>query len=177
MSYNSPGCLALVSEGPQGRPAVLETPARLRVLRGSTTLPGDSRSGAMFCSVHQQARATRAHVPGPTGSTRYPGLPGPGFQCSWGRPALPGNSGQCPSSRKIDQLYQATRAHILIPAGTTSCPRRVGQGCVFPRGRPAVPDDLRPGPWARVRGPAVHHLYRAIRAHARCPAGSTSCPG
>ena len=87
----------------------------------------------------------------------------------------------------------------------TSFTGRLGPVLDVPRGLPAVPGDSRPGPRVRggpalpgalgpcsmsrgvyqlsqvtpaqVLGFAVDQLYRAPRDRARCPAGSTSCPG
>ena len=107
-STRCPGLLGLLSEVPRGPPA----------------LPGDSSSVSRSHGVHQNPRATRARVRGPTGLTSSPrrlGL-GPSARRTarspgrltlaseglWCRPALLGDSCSVPRARRVDPLPRAS---------------------------------------------------------------------
>ena len=134
---------------PRGLPPVLAGLPLLRWHAVSTGIPGKLRSGLRPRGVDQQARLTRAHVPGPSGSTRYPGRPGPGFQCPRARPAVLAALGLALKARGFDPLSRATRALFRGTAVSTSSPGHLANRCDIPRCGRAVLGDSGQGPMAR----------------------------
>ena len=134
---------------PRGLRPVLAGLPLLRWHAVSTGIPGKLRSGLRPRGVDQQARLTRAHVPGPSGSTRYPGRPGPGFQCPRARPAVLAALGLALKARGFDPLSRATRALFRGTAVSTSSPGHLANRCDIPRCGRAVLGDSGQGPMAR----------------------------
>ena len=177
------------SECPQGRPA----------------LPGDSGPGPRARGVDQVSWATQALVGRTAVVTRCPRGLGPVPEGPQSGPDVPGNTGLYPSPHGVDQLSRVTGALVRRTAVSTRFPWRLGHvpsalgvdsspwqsrpRSEGPRGRLDVPGDSGRCPRARgvdqlsrvtrvrVRGPTVYQLSQSTRACARCPAGSTSCPG
>ena len=155
-STRCPGLLGLLSEVPRGPPA----------------LPGDSSSVSRSHGVHQNPRATRARVRGPTVLTSSPrrlGL-GPSARRTarspgrltlaseglWCRPALLGDSCSVPRARRVDPL-----------------PRAIGLGPNGLQGQPTVPEDSLLAPMAR----GLDHISRGSWGRVPVPAVSNSSPG
>ena len=156
VSNSFPGCLALGSEGPRGRPAVLDDSGLCPGTRdfdlrswalwperygqqGRLAVPGDLGLGARAHRVDKMSRATQASARWPTVLNNSPG-----------------------------RLRFGSKGHR-----STSCPGRLGLVPDIQRGRPAVPGESGPG-W---RDRVVDQASRATRARAHGPAGMTSCPG
>ena len=110
-STRCPGLLGLWSEVPRGPPA----------------LPGDSSSVSRSHGVHQNPRATRARVRGPTGLTSSPRRLGLGLVLA-GPPDLLGDSRSRPRACGVDQHSLVIRAPFRGPAGLTRSPGRSGLG-------------------------------------------------
>ena len=155
-STRCPGLLGLLSEVPRGPPA----------------LPGDSSSVSRSHGVHQNPRATRARVRGPTGLTSSPRRLGLGPSACrtarspgrltlaseglWSRPALLGDSCSVPRARRVDPL-----------------PRAIGLGPNGLQGQPTVPEDALLAPMAR----GLDHISRGSWGRVPVPAVSNSSPG
>ena len=184
-----PGQLGLVFEGSRGRPSV----------------PGYSGPCLRARSVDQVTRATRFGSECPRGRPAVPGvsarvretawstsslgLLGPVSEGSQFRPTLPGESRSGPMAHGVDQLSGATRAIpdslrgrravpgysglCQGPVVSTSCPRQLGPMSEVPRFPSALPGESGLGPM----GHCSDQLSGVIRACARGPARSTSCPG
>ncbi|XP_020937325.1 collagen alpha-1(I) chain-like [Sus scrofa] len=153
----------LESEGPRCRPV----------------LPGQSGPGLRGRGVDKRSCVTPGRVRGPMSFT-----------------SLPGDSGPGPRALRDDQLFGAIRAWVRGPAVSTGSPVRLAPVPKGPRGRQAVFGDSGPGPRSACRrgqpddtgdsGPdlracGVDQLSRAnrarVRARARGPTVSSSCPG
>ena len=172
-STRCPGLLGLLSEVPRGPPA----------------LPGDSSSVSRSHGVHQNPRATRARVRGPTGLTSSPrrlGL-GPSARRTarspgrltlaseglWCRPALLGDSCSVPRARRVDPL---PRAIGLGPNGLQGQPTFPELSLLAPMARGL--DHISRGSWGRVPVPAVSNSsLPGVSGPCLRPAISTNCTG
>ena len=166
-------------------------PGRVRpwseCLRGRPDVLGASGPCPRARAVDQLSRKTRDLVGGPALSTSCPRRLRPvreGLRC----PQLFRATRTVPEGPGVEPLSRATRDLVRGPRGSTNCPGRLrplpevpqcrptlpGDSSSSPRshGRPAVLGDSCPG--LRARGVDLDSWV--TRAHAKGPAGSTSCP-
>ncbi|XP_020937326.1 collagen alpha-1(I) chain-like [Sus scrofa] len=167
----------LESEGPRCRPVLPgQSGPGLRgrgVDKRSCVTPGRVRGPMSFTSLP----GTRARVRGPSVMTSCSERFGPGSEGPRCRPALPCDSHPCPRARGVDKQSLETPGQVRGPTGSTSCPERPRPGSACRRGQPDDTGDS--GPDLRACG--VDQLSRAnrarVRARARGPTVSSSCPG
>ena len=131
------------------------TRARVRVLAGSISCPGDSGPCPKSRSIDLLSRAYRAVVQGPQVRSDVPGHLDPFRRC-----------------RGVDQLSRMTRTHVRVLKVSTSCPRLLTIWSEGPWCRPALLDDSRLGQTSRD----VDQLSHTIRDRFSGPAGLTQCP-
>ena len=168
MSTSPPRRLAIGSEGPRGRAAVLGDKGQSPRAGGVNQLSRGPQARVPSPAVStmcpwcrpafpgDSGPCMRARVRGPAGSTSSPRCPRPGCQVTRFRQVIPGDSGPCLSAHGVDKLSRMT------------CPWV--QGTVVP---PPGLGDLGQGP----RSHGVNLLPRATRARVLGSAGSTSSPG